>query len=254
MTSWFVLAPTLLTGLAMGLTHSLEPGHGKLLVTTYLAAHRCRWFEVLALAGVVVLMNAASNGLIVLSGAGLLRLTHALDVESHRWVNLALGVVITLLGVVLTLQHWKNPYGHCAHAHDKQDPPEFPPCPERPPHWWELASIGVVSGLRPCPEGAIMALGLLANWGIWAALSFVMCLSVGSALMVVGLGLVITLGAGLLGLTAKRQARLQRSLRVASLWLSRLSFIALTLIGVWMMAQAMTGHGQSWLEETARGF
>ncbi|MEB3245246.1 MAG: hypothetical protein VKJ06_04590 [Vampirovibrionales bacterium] len=239
-----------LSALPMGLTHALEPGHGKLLITTYLAAHRCRWFEILALAVFVVLFNLIGNSAVVFAGSWLLNVFKTLGPNANQWLNLVFGTLITLLGGVLLIQHWQNPYGACHHPH-KAHPtqPELTPlpeppaaCPERPPHWWELASIGAISGIRPCPEGALIAVGLMAGWGITMALWFVLFLSVGTAAMVIGLGILITLGTKLFGWDQQHATFWKQ----ASLWLSRFGFMVMILLGVWMIAQTLMGQSEPW--------
>lgn len=176
--------------LLYGLLHALGPGHGKVIVTTYLATHPAKINVSLVITVLSALLQAAVAVLLV---SILLIFFHA----SMREVNhsadqfIALShVTVLLLGGYITcralMQGWKALRGHHHHEHGAH-------CPCGHQHTADAATINHASrlreyigitisiGIRPC-TGAVLVL-LFANMVdmYWLGIVCAILMAVGTA-------------------------------------------------------------------------
>ncbi len=179
------LAGLTLIGLSFlyGVFHAAGPGHGKAVITTYLATQPGEHRSSLVLAACAALLQGVTAILAV-------ELMVTVLASTFRQAQLATGTleqlsfgVVAALGAFLCLvtgrrllRHWRAPstaHGHhCHHDHTGLS---------RNVSWWTaLLSIG----LRPC-SGAILVLVLAHSLGLkLAGIAGVLAMSLGTALTV----------------------------------------------------------------------
>lgn len=173
-------------GFLYGFLHAIGPGHGKFVITTYLATHResLKASRLITLAG--SLMQGVTAILFVVVLAVLFNLSMGDLSLSRYWVEKGSALLIAGFGVVLVCRalgfSLRRREGHdhhegCGHHHQ--------PAPGALTGGWRNTLWVVAAiGFRPC-SGAIMvlvfanALGIF-SWGVAA----VMAMALGTALSV----------------------------------------------------------------------
>ncbi|PLR44151.1 nickel/cobalt transporter [Chimaeribacter arupi] len=164
-----------------GVLHAVGPGHGKFVITTYLASHR----QQLNTSRIITLLGSLTQGvtaiLFVLVLAVLFNFSMGDLSRSRYWVEKISALLIAAFGLVVMLRaagvNGRGSAQHdagcgCGHSH--------PPDTGGKNALWVIAAIGI----RPC-SGAILilvfanALGMF-TWGMIA----VMAMALGTALAV----------------------------------------------------------------------
>ena len=195
----------------LGVFHGLEPGHGKMIVASYLVGRRGRWLDAVYLGGVVALSHSAVIiALAALSG----RLAEQLRLEAvESWFELGSGVLVCLLGLLMLKNRLKGRDACCAHAccgHEHQHEEHNgvaasesgglanarggdAPDPAR--SLWGLTALGVTGGIVPCPTAIAAMLGAVSMGHVMAGTGLVVVFSLGFASVLIAVGL-ITIGAG----------------------------------------------------------
>lgn len=160
-----------------GVLHSVGPGHGKFVITTYLATHR----QQLNRSRVITLLGSLMQGVVAILFVVVLAVLFNFSMgdlsRSRYWVEKisalligAFGLVLMLRAAGVTLRGRPDRACGCGHAH--------PPGGQHA--LWVIAAIG----FRPC-SGAILilvfanALGMF-TWGVTA----VMAMALGTALAI----------------------------------------------------------------------
>ena len=163
----------LLLSLIYGILHSLGPGHGKLIVTTFLATHPSKVKHSLILTIASALMQAIVA--ILLVSILLFLFNNSMrDVNSKAVELISLSfLIMAILGAVIIVRALKKLYSHFksrekVHKHGHQDEnccghKHFASADEinKATTWQAYAGIIISIGIRPC-TGAIMVL-LFAN-------------------------------------------------------------------------------------------
>ncbi|KIL40591.1 ABC transporter permease [Gordoniibacillus kamchatkensis] len=222
--------------IGLGALHSLEPGHGKGVISAYLIATRGKTRDAVLLGlisavthtlSIVILSVAASSAVKLFAPE---RLTH--------WVELFSGVLITIIGAQILYRHVRprivsmgklsakhhdvceHHDGHHHHHHDHG----------RPSSLAGIVSVGLLTGLIPCPSAMAIFLASLTADRIPLGLGLVAAFSLGSAVTMSVIGILIVHA----GHTVKRLERIGfvRSLNLLS------SFLILSL-GVVVTLQAL---------------
>ena len=200
----------ILTSFLYGVFHAAGPGHGKAVLTAYLATHRERLLR-------GILMSAAAAAvqgmvaILLVFGLTMLAGWAARDTQSAvRWAEQLSFALVAALGGYLVwraagglrrlLARMRAPahahthahahddcgHGHCGHDHF--------PAPGRVASARDLkAMAGVVLsvGIRPC-SGAVLVLAVANLFEIpWAGIAAVFAMSLGTALAVATLALLV---------------------------------------------------------------
>ncbi|KQN70174.1 hypothetical protein ASE94_12640 [Devosia sp. Leaf64] len=131
----------LLGGLSFlyGVFHSAGPGHGKVVISSYVLANERQLRQGIALSAVSALLQSVVAIVFVLLLAGVLRLTSTALGDAAYWVEILSYAMVALLGVWLLLRkilgwghhHHHNPepkpvrrdiwHDHDGHAHEHHD-------------------------------------------------------------------------------------------------------------------------------------
>lgn len=215
----------LLGGLSFlyGVFHAAGPGHGKVVVTSYMLANESQLSRGILLSFLSAMLQAVVAVVIVVAGAAVLGATSAALGNAAHWIGIFSYALVMLLGLWLMARkifgfghHHHAPAGHhhdhAGHDHDHQghDHHHHDHHDDHPPHhavvpqqlsgdWREQAGVVLAAGLRPC-SGALVVLVFSLSQGLLPA-GIV-------ATFLMGLGTAITVGAlAALAVGAKGLAR-----------------------------------------------
>jgi ABC-type nickel/cobalt efflux system permease component RcnA len=177
-----------LISLIYGIFHSLGPGHGKTIVSTFFLAKDAKIGHSLAAGYLIALVHAVSALSIVLILYYVVRGIFSTSFESaSRTIQILSFGVITLIGAVMLVRRilgveHSHHFGH-AHAHDHEEPVANNSVTGK-----DLVGIALASGVVPCPgASAIILVSLSLNIMIAGVVSVVMIsLGMGVTVTVVG--------------------------------------------------------------------
>jgi nickel/cobalt transporter (NicO) family protein len=208
----------ILTSFLYGVLHAAGPGHGKAILTTYLATHRERMPRGILLAAAAAGMQGLVAILLVF-GLTMLAGRAARDAQSAaHWAEQFSFALVALLGGYLLFKAarglWRtfivaghhhhghgHGHGHDHHDHDGHDHHDHDHCghahmptPDQMDaarDFRTMAGVVLSIGIRPC-SGAVLVLAVANLFGIaWAGLAAVAAMSFGTALAVATLALVV---------------------------------------------------------------
>lgn len=226
----FVLS-ALAIAILLGALHALSPGHGKTVVAAYLVGAHGRYYHAILLGALVTLTHTGSVfalGLITLTAS-----RYLLAADIFPVLELVSGLLILFLGITLLVPRFRSwlterqrqrrlaagrPDGQETAARgrrlvinqaiDESGPPHshapselgFIPTgvsaeyPLRSIRWQSLVTLGVSGGLVPCPDAiAILLLALTIN-RIAFGLSLIVAFSLGLAVILIMIGILIIRG------------------------------------------------------------
>ena len=209
-----------LLGFLYGVFHAAGPGHGKVVITTYLATQKETLWRGIALAVTASLLQ----GVVAITAVFAAMLVFAQTARQSQWltdrIELMSFALVAALGLFLVWRHGRNllwPHAEAAcggcgghHHHDHAPPPR------------KAFAAGILSiGLRPC-SGAILVLVLAIALNLQlAGIAAVVAMSIGTALTVSGLAALAVLAREQAGRLAQRLeisgARLGRAVDVVAL-------------------------------------
>lgn len=199
--------PLLLFSFIYGVLHALGPGHGKVVITTWLATHPARLGESLRLTfAASLLQGLVAIGLVAIVLTLLQLPSRQLHLSSY-WLEKGSYVLVGGLGIMLcwrsvrrlrllmqrpaVFRHFVRPHEHsatcgCGHQHV----PDAGALDERR-DWRAKLMLVLAMGMRPC-SGAIMVLLFskvvgIFSWGMAAALA----MSVGTSLTISGFAVLV---------------------------------------------------------------
>jgi len=154
-----------------GTLHSIGPGHGKAIISSYFLREESNTFDALKLAGIVTLTHSgAALILSILFQTVLSTVKGFARIHFLNGFNVISGLLLVVLGAYLI----KKAKHHHEHLSDI-----------------ELGQIGIYAGIVPCPVSlTILLLSITFNM-YWIGLSSVIALSLGMALVLFALGIVV---------------------------------------------------------------
>src|SRR5690606_10468738 len=103
-----------------GVFHAAGPGHGKVVISSYVVANERQLRQGIVVSGISALMQAVVAIAFVLVLAGILNLTSTALGDAAHWVGVVSYALVALLGFWLVLRKvfgWGHSHGH-AHKHD----------------------------------------------------------------------------------------------------------------------------------------
>jgi len=193
-----------------GVLHAAGPGHGKVVLTTYLLTHRSRLNRGVAMGTVAALLQGVTALLLVYSLIGLAGWLPRETQTASLWTTRVSFVLLAIIGLYLLARsaaslankvgQLRRKHVHAHHAHANHEHGEGCGC-KHIPSAEEIdavdsrhATAGVVLsiGLRPC-SGAVLVLILAAVMDLmWHGALAVTAMSVGTAITVVALAVLAT--------------------------------------------------------------
>jgi nickel/cobalt exporter len=244
---------SLLTAVALGGLHALEPGHGKLIIVTYMGQPTAHYVDILKLGGIITF----AHSLVLVAGVLLFFLIfHSFDVlhvQGLAILQLISATLVVLLGFNM-IRRFPPPWKwYSSLSATSPLPNEDTPCTTscqhkantssdslvlNAPNAWqrhkELFLLGFMSGLRPCPL-TLSSLSLAMSMGELKALAFVGCFTAGMAGMLMLFGLVGKLGGTGLELGGRRFEGLQK---IQRLFLEA-SGLLVFIMGLWFVWRSL---------------
>ncbi|ODT74155.1 MAG: hypothetical protein ABS76_37630 [Pelagibacterium sp. SCN 64-44] len=193
-----------------GVFHAAGPGHGKVVISSYMLANERQLRQGIALSGLSALMQALVAIGFVLLLAGLLNLTSTALGEAAHWVGVVSYAMVALLGLWLVLRkvfgwghhhdHHDHHDHHHAHAHQPHDYDHMHHAVgpgDIKGDWREQLGVVLAVGLRPC-SGALVVLVFALSQGLLAAgIVSVLLMSLGTAITVATLAILAVSAKGL---------------------------------------------------------
>ena len=223
---------SLVTAFALGALHALEPGHGKVVIATYMGQPKASYLDILKLGGIITF----AHGLVLLLGVALffnvLHYTHGIPSIWFNTLQLISASFVVLLGVNMlrrtqetpipvqevgnpqttmleSLESLKSCSSSCQHSENGVAEASILNAPSLWQRNKELFLLGLMSGLRPCPL-TLSSLSLAISLGQWKAFAFVLVFSVGMSSMLMCFGILGKLGGIGLQRGSERWAGLQK--------------------------------------------
>jgi ABC-type nickel/cobalt efflux system permease component RcnA len=185
-----VILVSLAAALFWGAVHALSPGHGKSIVTAYLAGRRGSPVDAFLLGGIVTVTHT-----IGVFGLGLvtLALSEFIVPETlYPWLTLVSGLLVVLIGVSVfrsrfrharahSHEHGGHDHGHEHHHHHNHH--------EHGEGKRSLVAVGISGGLLPCPSALVVLLAAISLHRLAYGLLLVVAFSAGLALTITTIGL-----------------------------------------------------------------
>ncbi|WP_186316041.1 sulfite exporter TauE/SafE family protein [Catellatospora sichuanensis] len=219
--------PAMGVALALGAGHALAPGHGKLLMATYLVNERGSLRQAVSVAGTVALTHTA--GVLVL-GVMLAAGLHFVPHRVYTLLTVLSGALVVTVGLSLLRRAWRDrdrAGGHrhgghtpVADAHDAHGAAGHGGCAghgARRPGGRGIVAMGLAGGLMPSPSAVVVLLGAVALGRAWYGVLLVTAYGAGMAVSLLGVGLLLT----------RMRDRLERAPRA---WMSHRAWRLLPLV------------------------
>ncbi|MEM8948203.1 MAG: nickel/cobalt transporter [Pseudomonadota bacterium] len=186
-------------GFLYGLFHAIGPGHGKVVISTYLATHESRLGQGLLLS----FLSSLMQGVTAITVVGVTALVLERSLRSSQETGIALEVLsyglVSLIGVFLMWRSGRylfrrsasshdhvhdhaHGHDHCHHCHGPSASDLSKPLTLR-----EIGVMILSVGLRPCSGAIIVLILAFATGLIWAGIAAVVAMSIGTGLAVAAL-------------------------------------------------------------------
>jgi ABC-type nickel/cobalt efflux system permease component RcnA len=263
-----VVAIALVVAAALGALHALEPGHGKTVVAAYLVGSRgTAWHAVLL--GLIVTASHTA-GVYLLGAATIYASRYVVPERLYPWVALGSGLIIAGLGLSLFLRryagreadhgHHHHHDGHVHHGHDHEHG-HADATAHRHAHdhghargdgghhhqsyaaggvtLRQLWALGITGGIVPCPAALVVLLSALSLRRVGFGLLLIVAFSLGLALVLVAIGLLVVYAGRLV-------TRLDERGPLVTRWLPLMSSAVMTLLGLSIAIQAVASGGLAW--------
>ena len=183
-----VLLLLLLAAFGWGALHALSPGHGKAMVAAYLVGTRGSARHAVALGATVTVTHTI--GVFALGVVTLALSQYVLPEDLYPWLTLVSGLLVVGIGAgvlrsrIRKAHHHAHDHAHHDHAHDHHHH-------EHELSWKGLLGMGAAAGLIPCPSALVVLLAAISQHEVALGLLLITAFSLGLAGTLTGLGLVV---------------------------------------------------------------
>ncbi|WP_018133390.1 HoxN/HupN/NixA family nickel/cobalt transporter [Effusibacillus pohliae] len=201
---------TIPAAIGLGALHSLEPGHGKGVMTAYLISSRAKAKDAVLLGVISAIAHTLSIILLAFAASSTVKML--VPANLSHWIELVSGAIITMLGARILYSRFYpkivvvgtigrahadtcDHHHHGSHLHSHGAPTSLS----------RLFAIGFFTGLIPCPSALAIFLAAVAADRIPAGMSLVAAFSAGSALAMSTLGLLVVRAGGAIQRLEQRQ-------------------------------------------------
>jgi ABC-type nickel/cobalt efflux system permease component RcnA len=183
-----------------GMAHAFTPGHGKTMVAAYLVGERGTVWHAVTLG---ITATVAHTGSVILVAIGLYSFYgNTAPASAQGWLMVLGGLLIFLVGLWLFMQRLRGRAdhvhlfgGHDHHHHHGDHDHHHHHAPATPPKtnfgWVRVILLGLGGGIIPCWDAVMMLLVAMAQGQIGFAIPLLLAFSVGLAVVLVGLGLIV---------------------------------------------------------------
>lgn len=189
---------TIPAAIGLGALHSLEPGHGKGVITAYLISSGARIKDAVMLGIISASAHTLSIALLAFSASSTVRIIFPQNLS--YWFQLVSGIIVLYIGLNIITQRIFSPkgtkteshcshththtHGHCDHGHKKSSRNALTPLRG-------LFLTGFFTGLVPCPSALAILLAAVSADRIPLGLGLVGAFSIGSAITMVTIGILV---------------------------------------------------------------
>ncbi|MBI3815386.1 MAG: sulfite exporter TauE/SafE family protein [Nitrospinae bacterium] len=160
----------------LGAFHALEPGHGKMILMTYLIGYKRRVVDAVIL-GVVATFTHTFSILIL----GILASISAkvfIPETVERFTEITAGILVLIVGVGMLLSGKSNhTHHHGEHRHENRE------------GIMGLITIGVSGGIVPCPAALAVLSATIAGGRASDGFLLVLIFSLGLGSVLIGMGI-----------------------------------------------------------------
>jgi nickel/cobalt transporter (NicO) family protein len=176
------VALLLLAAFGWGALHALSPGHGKATVAAYLVGTRGTARHALALGATVTVTHTI--GVFALGVVTLALSQYLLPEDLYPWLTLISGLLVVAIGAGVLRSRLRRARQSRRHAHDHSHaPPEL--------GWRGVLAMGAAAGLIPCPSALVVLLAAISQHEVVLGLGLIAIFSLGLAATLSVLGLVV---------------------------------------------------------------
>jgi nickel/cobalt exporter len=177
-----VLVLLLLAAFGWGALHALSPGHGKAMVAAYLVGTRGTARHAVALGATVTVTHTI--GVFALGVVTLALSQYVLPEDLYPWLTLVAGLMVVVIGAgVLRSRLRKARHSHSHSHHHSHAPEEL--------GWRGLLGMGAAAGLIPCPSALVVLLAAISQHEVALGLLLITAFSLGLAGTLTVLGLAV---------------------------------------------------------------
>jgi nickel/cobalt exporter len=179
-----VLVLLLLAAFGWGALHALSPGHGKAMVAAYLVGTRGRPRHAVILGATVTVTHTI--GVFALGLVTLALSQYVLPEDLYPWLNLAAGLLVVGIGAGVLRSRIRQAK-HDEHAHHDH---------HHHHHHHEvtrrgLLGMGAAAGLIPCPSALVVLLAAVSQHEVGLGMVLIVAFSLGLAGTLTALGLAV---------------------------------------------------------------
>ena len=235
------IALALLLAMAWGALHALSPGHGKSIVAAYLIGSRGTARHAAFLGATVTVTHTA--GVVALGLVTLFLSQYIVPETLYPWLGLASGLDRRRHGRVdpgpqgLARQRGHHHHGHehhhHHHHHHDSGHSHLPPGADGSRITTRsMLALGVSGGILPCPSALVVMLGAIALHRAAFGLALVVAFSLGLALTLTTIGVLVVYAGRLMQRVPDRGGRVVR-------WIPAFSAAVITALGIGLTIRAL---------------
>ncbi|HWQ43571.1 MAG TPA: sulfite exporter TauE/SafE family protein [Desulfosporosinus sp.] len=187
---------TIPAAIGLGALHSLEPGHGKGVITAYLISSGAKIKDAVMLGIISASAHTLSIALLAFSASSTIKILFNHNLSN--WFQLVSGIIVIYIGLNIISQRIFSPIGakkksshdhnhgqcHCGHDHGT-------PTTNTSSTLRGLFLTGFFTGLVPCPSALAILLAAVSVDKIPLGLGLVGAFSMGGAITMVTIGILV---------------------------------------------------------------
>ena len=185
--------------IGLGALHSLEPGHGKGVITAYLISSGAKMKEAIMIGLISALAHTLSIVLLAVSASTAIKVL--VPENLIHWLQLVSGIVVIYIGLNIITQrifdynekkqkhtnashsHNCNSHCNCSHNHLANE--------AHPSTRFNLFLTGFFTGIVPCPSALAILLAAVSADQIPLGLGLVGAFSIGGAITMVAIAIFV---------------------------------------------------------------
>jgi ABC-type nickel/cobalt efflux system permease component RcnA len=177
-----VLLVLLAAAFGWGALHALSPGHGKAMVAAYLIGTRGTPRHAVALGVTVTVTHTI--GVFALGLVTLALSQYVLPEDLYPWLTLVAGLMVVVIGAGVLRSRVRSARGqrHAHHHHHHH---------EHELGWSGVLGMGAAAGLLPCPSALVVLLAAIAQHEVALGMLLIVAFSLGLAGTLTALGLAV---------------------------------------------------------------
>ena len=233
------IALALLLAMAWGALHALSPGHGKSIVAAYLIGSRGTARHAAFLGATVTMTHTA--GVVGLGLVTLFLSQYIVPETLYPWLGLVSGLIVVVMGASILARrlsrqrghhHNGHQHHHHHHHHESGHSHQPPGADGSPITTRSMLVLGVSGGILPCPSALVVMLGAIALHRAAFGLALVVAFSLGLALTLTTIGVLVVYAGRLMQRVPDRGSRVVR-------WIPAFSAAVITALGIGLTIRAL---------------